>query len=231
MLPPAPAPAPVQQAAPAVAPAPDGKDYTVRSGDTLSEIARDHTEECGSGADLATCWHGLYEQNRDVIGADPNRIFPGQTLHFVGGLALASPPQPAAPEGGQVGNSAPAPAVQLQHAPIANGLGPVQPEVQHAADVIFTNVPGAQLITIGGTGSRGNVSDHPGGLALDYMVLGDVPLGDAIVQYHMSHWDELGVKYIIYKQHIMLENGVWEAMEDRGSVTANHYDHVHVSYH
>ena len=61
--------------------------------------------------------------------------------------------------------------------------------------------------------------------------VGDTALGNAIVQYHIDHWDELGVEYIIYKQRILQSpNGSWSTMEDRGSPTANHMDHVHVNY-
>ena len=47
-----------------------------------------------------------------------------------------------------------------------------------------------------------------------------------------AHASELGVSYVIWSQHIWsVERGSegWRAMEDRGSTTANHYDHVHVS--
>ncbi|WP_380280416.1 transglycosylase family protein [Kitasatospora purpeofusca] len=44
--------------------------YTVKAGDTLSTIA------AAQGVD----WHDLYNQNAKVIGANPNLIFPGQTL-------------------------------------------------------------------------------------------------------------------------------------------------------
>ncbi|MEE1929274.1 transglycosylase family protein [Streptomyces sp. TRM 70351] len=44
--------------------------YTVKAGDTLSLIARAH------GAD----WRAVYEENTDVIGADPDVIRPGQRL-------------------------------------------------------------------------------------------------------------------------------------------------------
>ena len=43
---------------------------------------------------------------------------------------------------------------------------------------------------------------------------------------------ELGIKYLIYQQQIWMAGnsaGAWEYMADRGSATANHYDHVHVS--
>ncbi|WP_347056846.1 transglycosylase family protein [Blastococcus sp. HT6-30] len=66
---PAPAPAPAAEA-PAPAPADPAAPYTVRAGDTLSAIA----------ADNGLQWRSLYENNRDVIGADPALIFPGQVL-------------------------------------------------------------------------------------------------------------------------------------------------------
>ena len=51
------------------------------------------------------------------------------------------------------------------------------------------------------------------------------------MQYHIAHWQELGVQYLIYKQRMLSSpGGSWTAMEDRGSPTANHMDHVHVNY-
>lgn len=47
-------------------------DYIVRPGDNLTEIARSH----GHGDD----WTPLYEANKDVIGDDPDLIYPGQVL-------------------------------------------------------------------------------------------------------------------------------------------------------
>jgi hypothetical protein len=115
---------------------------------------------------------------------------------------------------------------------ITNSAGPIKPQVQAAADRVVSNVPGADALTLGGTRASATDPDgHPSGKALDYMVLGDTALGNAIVQYHIDHWDELGVEYIIYKQRILQSpNGSWTAMEDRGSPTANHMDHVHVNY-
>ena len=96
----------------------------------------------------------------------------------------------------------------------------------------MSNVPGADSITLGGTRpSATDPAGHPSGNALDYMVLGDTGLGNAIVQYHIAHWDELGVDYLIYQQRYLgSPGGSWSAMEDRGSPTANHMDHVHVNY-
>jgi transglycosylase-like protein len=117
-------------------------------------------------------------------------------------------------------------------AQITNSAGALQPQAQAAADAVVSNVPGAGGITLGGTrASAVDPNGHPSGLAVDYMVLSDAALGDAITAYHVANWDELGVEYIIWQQKILTSpTGSWEQMEDRGSATANHVDHVHVSY-
>jgi hypothetical protein len=115
---------------------------------------------------------------------------------------------------------------------ITNNSGSVESQVQAAADVVTSNVPGAAGITLGGTrASAADPGGHPSGLALDYMVMSDDALGDAIAQYHIDHWDSLGVDYLIWQQrYLSSPTGSWKQMEDRGGVTANHHDHVHVNY-
>jgi hypothetical protein len=117
-------------------------------------------------------------------------------------------------------------------AQISNSAGPIRPQAQAAANAVVSNVPGADAITLGGTrASAADPGGHPSGLAIDYMVLSDTALGEAIVQYHIDHWDELGVEYIIYQQRMLQSpGGSWSYMGDRGSPTANHMDHVHVNY-
>ncbi|MEJ8278115.1 hypothetical protein [Pseudonocardia spirodelae] len=78
-----------------------------------------------------------------------------------------------------------------------------------------------------GIGSRGNASDHPSGKALDFMV--DRATGDRLAEYARSNRDELGITYIIWRQRIDTGSG-WETQEDRGGATANHMDHVHISF-
>ncbi|MGY1623819.1 hypothetical protein ACI789_16605 [Geodermatophilus sp. SYSU D00965] len=115
---------------------------------------------------------------------------------------------------------------------ITNTAGSIKPAAQAAANAVVSNVPGAADITLGGTrASAADPHGHPSGLAVDYMVLTDAALGDAIVQYHRDHWAELGVEYLIWEQRILQSpNGSFEPMADRGGVTANHFDHVHVNY-
>jgi tartrate dehydratase beta subunit/fumarate hydratase class I family protein len=108
----------------------------------------------------------------------------------------------------------------------------VKPRAQAAANAVVANVPGAAGITIGGTrASAVDPHGHPSGLALDFMVGSNAALGDAVAQYQIAHWNELGVEYIIWQQKILTSpTGAWKQMENRGSATANHMDHVHANY-
>lgn len=85
--------------------------------------------------------------------------------------------------------------------------------------------------SIGGVGDRPNKSDHPGGKALDFMTKG-AP-GRSLASYAMANAKRLGITYIIFDQYIWsvgkADQG-WRKMEDRGSPTANHQDHVHISF-
>lgn len=78
-----------------------------------------------------------------------------------------------------------------------------------------------------GRASRSGTSDHPSGHALDFMV--GRATGDALADYVLAHQDDLGVSYVIWRQRINHGDG-WVAMDDRGGATANHYDHVHLSF-
>jgi uncharacterized protein YbdZ (MbtH family) len=88
---------------------------------------------------------------------------------------------------------------------------------------------GVPLSRIGGwrAGSAVAGSDHPKGLALDFMVSRST--GDDLAAYVLDHRDDLSVRYVIWRQRINLGGG-WQPMADRGSDTANHEDHVHISF-
>jgi hypothetical protein len=128
--------------------------------------------------------------------------------------------------------AAAAPSAATAVATISNSAGSVRPQAQAAANAVVSNVPGTDGITIGGTrSSAADPHGHPSGLALDYMVGSNAALGDEIVAYHLAHWDELGVEYIIWQQRMLgSPGGSWTQMENRGSPTANHMDHPHVNY-
>jgi hypothetical protein len=80
---------------------------------------------------------------------------------------------------------------------------------------------------IGGAAGRGGSGDHPLGLALDFMV--DTATGNALADHVLANRRAFGVTYVIWRQRYNDGSG-WSTMEDRGSPTANHMDHVHVSF-
>lgn len=108
-------------------------------------------------------------------------------------------------------------------------LGPVKPHVAAAANEVGGKF---DVSIIYGVGDRpSGDSDHPKGLALDLMCR--IDQGDAIAQYILANAHRLSITYVIWKQRIWSPGRSkegWRRMEDRGSVTANHYDHVHVSF-
>ncbi|UIJ58934.1 hypothetical protein LWP59_33440 [Amycolatopsis acidiphila] len=103
-------------------------------------------------------------------------------------------------------------------------LAGAQPQVAQAGNYLKAMFG---VDTVLGRAARGGESDHPDGLALDFMV--DTATGNKLADYVLSNQSRLGVKYVIWRQRYNDGNG-WSAMEDRGSTTANHYDHVHVSF-
>ncbi len=69
-------------------------------------------------------------------------------------------------------------------------------------------------------------------LAVDIFVpVNSVTLGNAITSFAIDNQVLYGMRYIIYRQRIWHRlDQRWAPMDDRGSQTANHYDHVHVSF-
>ena len=82
----------------------------------------------------------------------------------------------------------------------------------------------------------GDPGDHGKGLAIDFMVPVSSALGDQIADYAIQNMASRGISYIIWKQRFYAPFDskygpayTWNPMPDRGSVTENHYNHVHVS--
>ena len=103
-------------------------------------------------------------------------------------------------------------------------LGAVKPWVRNAARFLSCLYDEPDLI---GVARRARDSDHPRGLAVDLMARGEK--GDRIAKCALANKEELGIDYVIWKQRVNYGDG-WERMEDRGGITENHYDHVHVSF-
>lgn len=104
------------------------------------------------------------------------------------------------------------------------GLGAVKPHVRDAAEFLgcLFGRP-----TMFGVAARAGKSDHPAGLAVDFMV--NPATGNGLADCALRNKKALGITYVIWAQRFNDGSG-WQAMEDRGSVTANHLDHVHISF-
>ncbi|WP_448912824.1 hypothetical protein [Gemella sp.] len=86
-------------------------------------------------------------------------------------------------------------------------------------------------------GDDGTGHGHNTGMSVDFMVPVGSAKGDELAEYITKNMKELGVYYVIWKQRFYMPQhniyglaNTWNLMPDRGGVTANHYDHVHVSF-
>ena len=83
----------------------------------------------------------------------------------------------------------------------------------------------------------GDTGDHGKGLAIDFMVPQSSALGNQVAEYAVANLASKNISYIIWKQRFYSPYAsiygpayTWNLMPDRGSITENHYDHVHVSF-
>ncbi len=107
---------------------------------------------------------------------------------------------------------------------VEDGLRPDTIRVHRAVCALWPTVEGYG-------GLRGGGGEHALGRALDIMIASHAQ-GEEIAEWVRAHAKELGVSEVIWAQHIWTvqrSSEGWRMMEDRGSVTANHYDHVHVT--
>lgn len=101
----------------------------------------------------------------------------------------------------------------------------VSPNIKKVHAAVCANFP--EITSYGTFRSDG---EHAQGIAIDIMVSGD--RGWQVAEFIRANYGALGVSYVIYSQRIWSVDRAgegWRGMEDRGSITANHYDHVHVT--
>jgi hypothetical protein len=120
-------------------------------------------------------------------------------------------------------------AAGVSSAPCPDGSG-TESGLTSSAVRLFRSVCHAfpALTTYGGWDAHG---EHSSGKAIDFMVSSS-SLGEAVAAWARAHASELDLYDVIWSQHIWtpvrsLEG--WRTMPTRGSDTANHYDHVHIS--
>ena len=162
--------------------------------------------------------------------------------------APATPEAPAAPQSAPVAEEAPAaqPAAETTAAPEVQPVAetstsgntiPNDPHLQPQAEAFRQEIAAKFGITNIGGYREGDPDDHGKGLAVDVMVPTNSELGDQVAQYAIDNMDRAGISYVIWKQqfYMPVDNiygpaNTWNQMPDRGGDTANHYDHVHISF-
>ena len=160
----------------------------------------------------------------------------------------AAPEAPAAPQSAPVAEEAPAqpaavetaaaPEVQpVASTPTTGNAIPTDPNLQPQAEAFRQEIAAKFGITNIGGYREGDPEDHGKGLAVDVMVPTNSELGDQVAQYAIDNMDRAGISYIIWKQQFYMPvNNIygpantWNQMPDRGGDTANHNDHVHISF-
>lgn len=186
------------------------------------------------------------EATQPTLEADPAIEVTQPTTEVVSAIEVTQPVAETTP-------AQPAPAVEptpvTEVAPVVEtAVAPVTPAV--VASTSYGDNTGLQPQTIAfkdevaslyGISSfslyrPGDSGDHGKGLAVDFMVPESSALGDSIADYAAANMSAKGISYIIWKQRfyspypsIYGPAYTWNLMPDRGSITENHYDHVHVS--
>ena len=215
------APAAETQEAPAEAPV-----VEVPAAETPAQPAVPETPNYGAPA------VNVEVQNQEVAPAAP------QSAPAAEAPAETPASAPEAPAAQPAVETAAAPEVQpVASTPTTGNAIPTDPHLQPQAEAFRQEIAAKFGITNIGGYREGDPEDHGKGLAVDVMVPTNSELGDQVAQYAIDNMDRAGISYIIWKQQFYMPvNNIygpantWNQMPDRGGDTANHNDHVHISF-
>lgn len=215
------APAAETQEAPAEAPV-----VEVPAAETPAQPAVPETPNYGAPA------VNVEVQNQEVAPAAP------QSAPAAEAPAETPASVPEAPAAQPAVETAAAPEVQpVASTPTTGNAIPTDPHLQPQAEAFRQEIAAKFGITNIGGYREGDPEDHGQGLAVDVMVPTNSELGDQVAQYAIDNMDRAGISYIIWKQQFYMPvNNIygpantWNQMPDRGGDTANHNDHVHISF-
>ena len=215
------APAAETQEAPAEAPV-----VEVPAAETPAQPAVPETPNYGAPA------VNVEVQNQEVAPAAP------QSAPATEAPAETPASAPEAPAAQPAVETAAAPEVQpVASTPTSGNTIPTDPNLKPQAEAFRQEIAAKFRITNIGGYREGDPEDHGKGLAVDVMVPTNSELGDQVAQYAIDNMDRAGISYIIWKQQFYMPvNNIygpantWNQMPVRGGDTANHNDHVHISF-
>ncbi|HEX2360452.1 MAG TPA: SH3 domain-containing protein [Jiangellaceae bacterium] len=210
----APTPTPKPTATPTPEPTVSGHLYVTAALNVRTGPSRD-------AAVLTVLARGTQVGVTDVTDGSWMQIIQDDEVAWVNGeyLSETEPPEETPDSGGGISS-----AECESGSAVEAGLTPDAIRVHRAVCAEFPSVT-----SYGGVRSGGG--EHSAGRALDIMVSSS-SLGDAIAAFARANYQELGISEVIWSQQIWTVERAsdgWRWMEDRGSATANHYDHVHVT--
>lgn len=174
-------------------------------------------------------WAGQVRNHPDYIGADGihptpqgSKAFATTVASTVGGASQGADKPAPKKTGGK----------ELPPSDKIKSEEHLQVDSVRVARAVAAKFP--QIQEIGGWREHDAYDDHPSGRAVDIMIPKwesdeGVKLGDSIRDYLYGHRDELNIEYMIWRQRYIPSEGESNQMEDRGSPTDNHFDHVHVT--
>ena len=219
------APAAETQEAPAEAPV-----VEVPAAETPAQPAVPETPNYGAPA------VNVEVQNQEVAPAAPQSAPVAETSAETPASAPEAPAEeaPAQP----AAETTATPEVQpVASTPTSGNTIPTDPNLKPQAEAFRQEIAAKFGITNIGGYREGDPEDHGQGLAVDVMVPTSSELGDQVAQYAIDNMDRAGISYVIWKQqfYMPVDNiygpaNTWNQMPDRGGDTANHYDHVHISF-
>lgn len=146
-----------------------------------------------------------------------------------GGVTASNSPSPPAVPAQPVGPEYPAlPRTLPQGVAPEKGL---QVDTILAARAVSAAFP--EILNIGGVRSD-SLKWHPHGMAIDVMIpnartAAGIALGDSVLAYVLKNAERFDLNHVIWRQTIYYPNRPARKMSNRGSDTANHYDHVHIA--
>ena len=217
------APAAETQEAPAEAPV-----IAVSGAETPAQPAVPETPNYGAPA------VNVAIQNQEAAPAEASQSAPATEAPAETPASAPEAPAETAP----AVETAAAPEVQpVASTPTSGNTIPTDPNLKPQAEAFRQEIAAKFGITNIGGYREGDPEDHGQGLAVDVMVPTSSELGDQVAQYAIDNMDRAGISYIIWKQQFYMPvNNIygpantWNQMPDRGGDTANHYDHVHISF-
>ena len=165
----------------------------------------------------------------------PASVAPVATSEAAPDAPEAPAKQPAVTS--EVALEAPATSETPATQPASTNTLPTDPNLQPQAEAFRQDVAAKFGLTNIGGYREGDPQDHGKGRAVDVMVPVGSEVGNQVAQYAVDNIANAGISYVIYRQHFYapVDNiygpaNTWNQMPDRGSITENHYDHVHVSF-